>query len=421
MRFPWNRAEIELDRELTHHLHELTAEYERQGHSHEEALRMAKREFGGSEQVKEQCRDERRWAWISGLRQDVAFGTRMMGRTPMITLAAVLSLALGIGANTAIFSFMDAILLRSLPVSDPGSLAVLNWRAKAFGRRPGTRERAASVVQRIMGRINDDPRGGVISSVFPYSAFEFLGKNNAVFSALFGYCPSDQLNVKVHGEADLGSGEYVSGDYFRALGVPPAAGRLITNDDDRAGAPPVAVVSFAYSQKRFGDPSKAVGATISVNNVLFSVIGVTAPEFFGVDPAEAPDVYLAMHARSSAEAFLDPHSYWLQMMVRLRPGVNQSQAQAAVAPMFQQWSWSPPLMIESGPTCRNWSSCLEARGWTAGIPGSCRWPVYAHISNIRRKLCLDSGRGIEIKNSRGHGYVLTVPCGRAREASSSSS
>jgi macrolide transport system ATP-binding/permease protein len=338
MRFPWNRAEIELDRELTHHLHELTAEYERQGHSHQEALRMAKREFGGSEQVKEQCRDERRWAWISGLRQDVAFGTRMMGRTPMITLAAVLSLALGIGANTAIFSFMDAILLRSLPVSDPGSLAMLNWRAKVFrSGGPGPGERVSSVVRGIMGNINDDPRGGVISGIFPYPGFEFLGKNNAVFTALFGYCPSGELNVKVRGEADLGSGEYVSGDYFRGLGVPPAAGRLITSADDRAGAPPVAVVSFAYSKKRFGDSSKAVDATISVNNVLFTVIGVTAPEFFGVDPAEALDVYFPMHTRFAAEAFLDPHSYWLQIMARLRPGVNRSQAHAAVAPMFQQW------------------------------------------------------------------------------------
>src|SRR5262249_22016923 len=156
------------------------------------------------------------------------------------------------------------------------------------------------------------------------------------FSALFGYCPSDQLNVKVRGEAHLGSGEYVSGDYFKALGVPPAAGRLITNDDDRAGASPVAVVSFAYSQKRVRDPSKAVGATISLNNAPFTVMGVTAPEFFGIDPAEAPDVYIPIHAQFSA-ALLDQHLYWLQMMARLRPGVNQSQALAAVAAMFQQW------------------------------------------------------------------------------------
>ena len=149
--------------------------------------------------------------------------------------------------------------------------------------------------------------------------------------------------MKVGSEADLGSGESVSGDYFRGLGVPPAAGRLITNDDDRAEAPPVTVMSFAYSQKRFGDPVKAVGATISLNNVVFTVIGVTTPEFFGVDPAAAPlrAHLLLLGARrmfgSSAEAFLNQHFYWLQMMARLRPGVNPNQAQASVAQMFQRW------------------------------------------------------------------------------------
>src|SRR5260370_19983689 len=134
MRFPWNRAESDLERELTHHLHQLTAEYECQGHSHEEALRMAKRESGCSEQVKEQCRDERRWAWMNGLRQDVVFGARMMRRTPVITLAAVLSLGLGIGANTAIVSLMDLVLWRDLPVPNPRQLDLVEWQGHGFPR-----------------------------------------------------------------------------------------------------------------------------------------------------------------------------------------------------------------------------------------------------------------------------------------------
>jgi hypothetical protein len=132
MRFPWNRAETDLARELTHHLHELTAEYKRQGYSPDQALRMAKREFGGSEQVKEQCRDERRWAWFSGLRQDIVFGVRMMRRTPVITLAAVLSLALGIGANTAIVSLMDVVLWRDLPLPNPRQLTLVHWQGHGF-------------------------------------------------------------------------------------------------------------------------------------------------------------------------------------------------------------------------------------------------------------------------------------------------
>ena len=130
------------------------------------------------------------WGWTLGeqLFQDLRYALRAMLKNRAFTALAVLSLALGIGANTAIFSFMDAILLRSLPVSDPGSLAILNWRAKAFRRPgPGPRRPVASVVQGFRGSINDDPLGGVISDSFPYPAFEFLGKNNALFSALFGY------------------------------------------------------------------------------------------------------------------------------------------------------------------------------------------------------------------------------------------
>ena len=111
----------------------------------------------------------------------------------------------------------------------------------------------ASVVQGFRGSINDDPLGGVISDSFPYPAFEFLGKNNALFSALFGYFEFGQLNVKVRGEADLGSGEAVSGDYFKALDAAPAAGRLIMDDDDRGRSTPGRGGELRFSQKRFGE------------------------------------------------------------------------------------------------------------------------------------------------------------------------
>src|SRR5438105_2766039 len=116
MHFPWNRMEAELKSELEHHLHELTAQYERQGHSREEAMRMAKREFGGSEQVKELCRDERRWAWMSGIWKDVAFALRQMRRSPGFAVTAVLILALGIAANVIVFGVLQAIVLRPLDV-----------------------------------------------------------------------------------------------------------------------------------------------------------------------------------------------------------------------------------------------------------------------------------------------------------------
>src|SRR5437764_10142380 len=120
MHFPWNRMETELKRELAHHLHELTAEFERRGHSHEEAVRLAKREFGGSEQVKERCRDERRGAWMTGIRQDLAFALRQMRRSPGFAVTAVLTLALGIAANVIVFGVLQGMVLRSvdLPQGD---------------------------------------------------------------------------------------------------------------------------------------------------------------------------------------------------------------------------------------------------------------------------------------------------------------
>ena len=142
-----------------------------------------------------------------------------------------------------------------------------------------------------------DDGAGVTAAIFPFPAFERLQEVSApVLSSLFAYYPAGSVNVMINGEAELATGEYVSGDFFRGLAVLPAAGRLIVADDDRAGAPPVAVMSLGYSQRRFGGAASAVGQPILINNVPFTVIGVTPSEFFGVDPAAAPQVYLPMRA-----------------------------------------------------------------------------------------------------------------------------
>ncbi len=162
-------------------------------------------------------------------------------------------------------------------------------------------------------------------------------------------------------------GEFVSGEYFRGLAVNPAAGRLIIPDDDQAGAPAVAVLSFPYSQRRFGDAASAPGQSILINNVPFTIVGVAPPGFFGVDPAAAPDFYLPLHTNlllplrsgvSDAKGYLDQNYYWLEMMARLRPGVTLTQAQAALGPAFHQWVEStandrekanlPELLVREG-------------------------------------------------------------------------
>jgi macrolide transport system ATP-binding/permease protein len=336
------RKDAELRQELQFHLEEEAEERREEGVSREQANWAARRELGNVTLLEENIRA----VWISTfwvqLLQDLRYAVRMMRKNPAFTILATLVLALGIGANTAIYSFMDALLLRSLPVADPRSLAVLNWHVA------GSRSVEVPVVHSASGYYYDDPKTGKTTSMFPYPAFELLRQSDMVFSVLFAYRRANKLNVMTQGQAEVVSGEYVSGDYFRGLGLVPAAGRLVMSDDDRVGAPAVAVLSYGFARARFGDAARAAGQPVMINNVPFTAIGVAPPGFFGVDPAKAPDVYLPMHTDSLVDFDRDPsptpggrylneHYYWIEMMGRLRPGVTMAQAQAAVGPVFEQW------------------------------------------------------------------------------------
>src|SRR5215831_14936156 len=269
--------------------------------------------------------DASREIWISRfwseLGQDCRYGLRTMSANKTFSVLAILSLALGIGANTAIYSFMDSLLLRSLPVSSPESLAVLNWGANPTGRD--------SVMHGMSGSTWSEGKWGTAGGVFPFPAFELIRTNSAaVFSTVFAYYPTRNVNVMVKGQAEQASGEFVSGDYFSGLAVTPAAGRLILPDDDRAGAPAIVVLSFAFCQKRFGDVASAPGQSILINNIPFTVAGVAPPGFFGVDPAAVPDFYIPLRTglvlrqefgAGDAKVYLDQNYYWLEMMARLRP------------------------------------------------------------------------------------------------------
>ena len=329
----------ELTEELRFHLEEETEEREAQGLPGEEARWAARRELGNVALVREDTRSAWGWTLVEQLIQDLRYAARTMRHNPAFTILAALSLALGIGANTAIYSFMDAVLLRSLPVANPESLVVLNWHSKDMKAARG------SVVHTGSGSIYHDAKIGTNAGIFPYPAFERLRKSEGVFSSLFAYYPTRELNLMIKGQAEVATGEYVSGDYFRGLGTPPAAGRLVIDEDDRAGAAGVVVLGFGVAQARFGDADSAVGQSIRLNNVLFTVIGVAPPGFFGVDPAMAPDFYVPMHANlllatkegADAKAYLDQNYYWIEMMARLHPGVNMAQAQASLSPLFHQW------------------------------------------------------------------------------------
>jgi predicted permease len=333
------RKEEDLRDELQFHLEEEAEQRQAGGLTAEAARLAARRDIGNLALVQEEARAAWSWTYLEQLAQDCRYGLRSIAANKTFSILAILSLALGIGANTAIYSFMDSLLLRSLPVSDPESLAVLNWGANPHGRD--------FVMRAMSGSTWRDGKWAQVAGIFPFPAFELIRDNSgAVFSSVFAYYPTRKVNLIVKGQAEQASGEFVSGDYFRGLEVPPAAGRTIIPDDDRTGAPAIAVLSFAYSQRRFGDAARAPGQTILINSVPFTVAGVAPPGFFGVDPAAAPDFYVPLRTNlrlrlrggpRDAEGYLEQNFYWLEMMARLRPGVSLKQAQAVLGPVFHQW------------------------------------------------------------------------------------
>jgi macrolide transport system ATP-binding/permease protein len=345
LRFLFRRRRFyrDLADEMDFHREMLELDMIREGHAPEAAAVSARRQLGNATLACECSRDVWIVAWCDTLMTDLRYPLCSLAAHSTFSTVAILTIALGIGANTAIYSFMDSILLRSLPVPDPGSLVILNWHAKARGRRD-------FVMHSMSGSTWGDATSGLTSGIFPYPAFELFRKYDSVFSSVFAHYEYYQMrtfNLSVSGQADVASGWSVSGDYFPGLAVPATAGRLIIPDDDRPGAPQVAVISYGLSQRRFGEPGNAVGRLILINNLPFTVVGVTPPGFFGVDPAAAPDVYVPMHANEllgagnqfgfRSERYFDRNYYWVQVMGRLRPGVSLAQAQATLAPPFQQW------------------------------------------------------------------------------------
>ena len=274
----------------------------------------------------------------------------------------------------------------------------------------------------------NDPNGGFIGGFFAYPAFELFRKNDSVFSSVFGYQGAGNLNLTFRGQAELARTEYVSGDYFRGLGVPPAAGRLIAPDDDRAGAPAVAVISFALSQRRFGGPENAPGQSILINNLPFTVAGVTPPEFFGADPDMPPDIYVPMHANLllaardySAATYLDPNYDWVVPMARLRPGVSAMQAQAALAGPFSEWAAQRGPEAAGRRTFPLWLSG-KARAASTACGGRYSKPLYilltlvglilsiacANIANLLLARAAARKREIALRLSLGAGRLRII-------------
>jgi predicted permease len=325
--------EERLDKELRLHLQEQVDSYMAAGMTREDAERRARLEFGGVEQVKEDVRESRRWFFFSVLGRDVRFGLRMLRKNPGFTAVAVLSLALGIGANTAIFTLIDAVLLRMLPVKNPQELVSLNI---------GEQETAQGT-----GRGSGFPRwtDGNSATAFSYTSFARMRERSDVFSSVFAFKRAGRLNTQVDGNAELAAGQLVTANYFSTLGVPLVLGRDFMDEDDHPGAAPVAIISYGYWERRFGSDRSAVGRTIAINGVSFQIVGVTAPEFYGLQEGSPVDLsvpiatqprVLANLEESGVSLFTAADHWWVEIMGRLKPGVTEQQAHASLDVIFKQ-------------------------------------------------------------------------------------
>jgi putative ABC transport system permease protein len=289
-----------LEEEVTAHLELQTRKYIRAGMSVEQARRRARVEFGGLERVKEECRDVRRARWLSNVTQDLRYAIRMFRHARGFAGLVVLMLALGIGANLAIFSVMDAILLRMLPVRDPASLF------------------------RTVGA-SGNPYG--FGGGGSYPVYREMQKRTSRFADLMAYQAAEPAPIAI-GNAESGRlmHQVVSGNYFEVLGVEPAAGRMISSTDE-SGRHAVAVVSYRLWQTRFDKSERAIGDKLRSGDRTFEIIGVTPPGFVGVEIGKMVDVWTPV-PKAPAEN--------LRIMGRLHAGVTIAQAAAPMQAVMNE-------------------------------------------------------------------------------------
>jgi putative ABC transport system permease protein len=318
------RVEHELEAELRDHLDRQIADYKRQGLSAAEAKRRAAADFGGLEQTKEYCRDVRGRRWLGDAMTDVRYGLRMLSHNRMFTLVAVLSLALGIGANTAIFSLVNGMLLRALPVRDPDALVLLShgsWTNPIW--------------EQIRGRQRD------------------------LFAGAAAWA-EESLDLASGGQAEPVNGLLVSGRFFDVLGVPAILGRPLSDVNDRRGSADAmaAVISYGFWQQHFGGASDVIGRTLTLNRVPFTIVGVTPPRFMGPLIGRSFDIAVPLASADllskSRESRLDGRSYWwLEIVARLKAGQNVDAATSAlraVQPQIREATlpsgWPPQFLKE---------------------------------------------------------------------------
>jgi predicted permease len=300
--FRLRRLEGDLDRELQYHMPE------------SEARRRVRLELEGETQ-REEVRDIWLGRWLRDFAHDLRFSARSIFRSPSLTAAAVLTLALGIGATTALYSLIDQIVLRALPVDHPEQLVLFNWNGEQLAETFGS------------------------DHLMSYPICRDLQQQKQFFDGVF--CRAAiTINFSTSGEPRLTAAELVSDTYFSVLGVSPALGRLFTTEDDQApGSSPVVVLSYDFWQHEFGGAQDIVGRKVLVNQYPMTIVGVAAPTFHGIDVGQVSSVWIPAVMSAQAipgfETMLDRRTRWMQIMGRLKQNVPLQQARTGLQPWFK--------------------------------------------------------------------------------------
>jgi len=292
-----DRLSGDIRREMEFHMAERADELIARGMTEADARREARRRFGNPSVQRERTRDTDILTWLESLSADVRYALRALRASPGFAIVAILSLGLGIGANTAIFSLINAVVLRTLPVERPEELMQVTMGGKERG------------------------------TVFTNPLWEAIRDRQDAFSGVFGYSGTE-FNLTAGGEIRRANGTWVSGDYFSTLGVRPALGRLLVRADDVRGCQPVAVLGYGFWQSEYGGSRAVIGKTISLDHRPHMIVGVADPSFFGVNVGESAQVYVPLCLRPE----LDSRTMWyLRVVGRRKPGVTPQQVATRVA------------------------------------------------------------------------------------------
>ena len=319
-----SRVESQLDRELRDHIERAVADHVASGMDEMEARRQVRLEFGGLDQIKELCRDARGTRWVEDFLQDLGHGIRAFRKQPSLAAVAIVSLALGIGANTAIFTIINAALLRAVPVREP---------------------------DRLIELMTD--RGGGPGNAFSYQALGYLQDHASTMDVI----GSHQSTFLVGGEADtqVATGQFVTSNYFEVLDIALLRGRMLDRSDQSAGAAPAVVLSHDYWQRRFGGDASAIGQTMIVNDLPFTVVGVTPAAFRGLAVARQVDFWVPLSSEPQVRtpSWTSSASYkWLQLVGRVRGHATPEIARAEYAALFRAAVVEPDLEFVTDKAAR---------------------------------------------------------------------